>query len=254
MDGCDTGSEPFVSLHSAPVDGVAVEYEEMLEKQAERAAVAFSEGVHEVEFAERFGHVADHFGAREAGWIQAIEFPHDSFRLTDDPVCRTEARGSFRDVCRAHIAGPRINFAEQLPVQVAQIRQIEWRRVDQDVLERNRRKFGFCIGKGDVIADAEHVAQDGGAGLAIRVVRYAVLVPHAGSGAGRRPVFPEEFGLGRQRTLGVLGDRVSDAFESLAGGEVFPAMLEVPALGEFQLRTFHGGCSAGLGASIARGG
>src|SRR5690606_8157121 len=61
-----------------------------------------------------------------------------------------------------------------------------------------------------------------------------------GSGAGIDPVLPNEFRLARQRAGAVLGDRMGDAFQPLACGEVFPAVLDVPALGEFHLDGFHG--------------
>lgn len=48
------------------------------------------------------------------------------------------------------------------------------------MFERDRRKLGVSVSKDGLVMDAERVAQDSGAGPAVRVVRYAVLVPHAG--------------------------------------------------------------------------
>src|SRR3546814_8722854 len=74
--------------------------------------------------------------------------------------------------------------------------------------------------------------------------------PASESGAGVGPVFPDEFGFAGERAGAVFRNRVGDAFQPLACGKVLPAMLEVPALGEFPLDGLHGGNPMGATVCI----
>src|SRR3546814_4908765 len=65
IDRCDAGGDPVVALNLAPVDRVAMGNEEVFEEQTQRAAVAFAEGVDEVQFAEAFGYMADRLRSEE---------------------------------------------------------------------------------------------------------------------------------------------------------------------------------------------
>src|SRR3546814_5723525 len=69
-------------------------------------------------------------------------------------------------------------IAEQLPIEAAQVVEIERGRFDLDVLERDRGEFGLGVSERGLVADTQRIAQDGCAWPAMRVVRYAVLFPH----------------------------------------------------------------------------
>src|SRR3546814_634424 len=62
-------------------------------------------------------------------------------------------------------------------MQAAQVVEIERGRFDLDVLERDRGEFGLGVSERGLVADTQRIAQDGCAWPAMRVVRYAVLVP-----------------------------------------------------------------------------